>query len=375
MLNAVSSRLCCPIRLRASWAGWPSYAPTWFATSAISRAVTFAQQALDLLPAADTIARAPARIGVARSYLVSGDVTPATERLAAAAVAPARASGNLLAFLASVTNLARLQVLQGRLRQAAATFHEATQLAPGAGRLQALVGSPAYYFGLGDLLREWNDLDAAQYHVTQGMELVGGTLAVDADVVTLGYVALAHVQHARGDTSGALATLEQFANLARRRNFVAQLIACGVAAQVQLWLAQGQLAAAARWVEASGLHADDRELPFLREAEYLTFARVQVALQRDGAARQALPDIVPLLDRLQVGAEANGRMDSVIEILVVRALALGAQGELTEALSALERALNLAEPEGYVRTFVDEGAPTASSTYRAACRPSFARVS
>jgi len=250
--------------------------------------------------------------------------------------------------------------LQGRLHQAAATFGDAMQVAPGPGRLQTLGGSPAYYFGLGDLLHEWNDLDAADYHLSQGMDLVGGTLAADADIVTLGYVTLAYVQHARGDSSGALATLEQFANLARRRNFVVQLIAYGAAAQVRLWLAQGQLAAAARWAEASGLHADDLDLPFPREAEYLTFARVQIALQRDDAASQLLPATVRLLDRLLVRAEANGRMDSVIEILMVRALALDARGELMEALSALERALNLAEPEGYVRTFVDAGAPLAA---------------
>jgi ATP/maltotriose-dependent transcriptional regulator MalT len=199
------------------------------------------------------------------------------------------------------------------------------------------------------------------------MDLVGGTLAVDADVVTLGYIVLARVQHARGDSSAALATLEQFASLARVRNFVAQLIACGSAAQVRLWLAQAQLTAAVRWVDASGLHADDRDLPFLREAEYLTFARVQIALQ-GGAASQALPDTLGLLDRLLLGAEANGRVHSVIEILLVRALALDAQGELTQALSALERALALAEPEGYVRTFVDEGAQMAALLVHVAAR-------
>jgi LuxR family maltose regulon positive regulatory protein len=326
----------------------------------LPRAVAFAQQALELLPQADVIARAPALVGVARIFLVSGDVTLASERLAAAAVEPARASGNLIAFLSSVTNLARLQALQGRLRQAAATFQEAAQVAPAPGRLQALVGSPAYYVGLGDLLREWNDLDSAETHLRQGLELVGGTLAVDADVITLGYIALAHVQQARGDGSGALATLEQHANLARRRNFVPQLIAWGAAAQARLWLTQGQLVAAARWAEASGLQADDLELPFPNEAAYLTFARVQIALQQEGAASQAPAGMLRLLERLLVAAEANGRIGSVIEILTVRALALAAQGRLTEARSTLVRALQLAAPEGYMRTFADAGAPLAA---------------
>ena len=53
-------------------------------------------------------------------------------------------------------------------------------------------------------------------------------------------------------------------------------------------------------------------------------------------------------------------MGSVIEILALRALALKARHESSEALAALERALVLAEPEGYVRLFVDEGAPMAA---------------
>ena len=53
-------------------------------------------------------------------------------------------------------------------------------------------------------------------------------------------------------------------------------------------------------------------------------------------------------------------MGSVIEILALRALALRARHGSSEALSVLERALTLAEPEGFVRVFVDEGAPMAA---------------
>ena len=64
-----------------------------------------------------------------------------------------------------------------------------------------------------------------------------------------------------------------------------------------------------------------------------------------------------MLERLLQAAEAGRRMGSVIEILVVQALALQAQGNVSQALASLERALALAEPEGYVRIFVDEGEP------------------
>jgi LuxR family maltose regulon positive regulatory protein len=67
--------------------------------------------------------------------------------------------------------------------------------------------------------------------------------------------------------------------------------------------------------------------------------------------------VMRFLDRLLQAAEEGGRMGSVIEVLVLQALAYQAQDKLTSALAPLKRALTLAEPEGYVRVFVDEGSP------------------
>lgn len=86
-------------------------------------------------------------------------------------------------------------------------------------------------------------------------------------------------------------------------------------------------------------------------------ARVRIAEARDDAAASFLRDALYLLDRLRESAEAKARLNSVLEILVLQALALEAQGNRTAALSTLERTLVLAEPEGYIRLFVDEGAP------------------
>jgi LuxR family maltose regulon positive regulatory protein len=75
--------------------------------------------------------------------------------------------------------------------------------------------------------------------------------------------------------------------------------------------------------------------------------------------KSCLDDALGLLDRLIKAAEGAGRMGSVIEILALRALALQARRESSESLLTLESALTLAEPEGYARVFVDEGAPMA----------------
>ena len=327
-------------------------------TGDLAGCVACAQQVLRLLPETETIARTIARLHVARAFRVSGDVRDDAERRAIAVIAPFRAAENLLGALAAITNLARLQVLQGRLHAAAATYREMAQIAAAPDEPLLLEG-PAYYVGMGDLLRERNDLDAAERHLAQAMEQLDGRLVVDAEDVALGYLALARLQQARGQQASAQRTLEAYTDLARRRGFVAHLVARGAAAQAQLALRQGQLAAAVAWADASGLRATD-ELSFLREAEYLVLARVWIA-----QAGAWLPQALQLLDRLLAEAEAKARMGSVLEILAVRALALWARGARDDALTTLARALTLAAPEGCIRRFVDEGAVMATMLHEA----------
>ncbi len=330
----------------------------------IALAISLARQALALLPEADVIHRAGALATTIRAYLVSGDVTPATQHEVAAAVALIRTWDNLFAIVGSMTLLAHLHVQQGRLRQAAAIYAQVVQVVPRPAVLQTAFSSLLYYFGLGDLLRERNDLDAAERHLLQGMVLVKETLTVEPFVAVLGYTALARLQQAHGNLHAAFATLDALAQLAEQRHFAAHLMTQGAAVRAQLELAQGNVAAAIRWAEASGLSATDDELPYPREGEYLALARVRIAQARNNPAGHGnsgtssfLQDALHLLERLLRDAEAKARMSSVLEILVLRALALEAQGNRTHALATLERALMLAEPEGYIRLFIDEGAP------------------
>jgi LuxR family maltose regulon positive regulatory protein len=332
-------------------------------TDDITHSVLLAQQALELLPEAEIIARVGALVLAAPAYRVNGDVTEATEREVAAADALIRAWDTPLAAVRSSTLLARLYVLQGRLRQAAATYAQVKQVVPQPEVLQRIFTSIFYYFGLGDLLREWNELDTAERYLSQGMALVKEALMVEAYVATLGYTALARVQQAQGNTRDALTSLEALERLAQQRHFAPHLMTQGAAVR-----AQGELSAAIDWANSSGLSAEDDDLAYPREGAYLALARVRIAQGRDDPAAPFLAEALHLLDRLLHDAETKARMNSVLEILVLRALALEARHDRTGALSTLERALLLAESEGYVRLFVDEGAPMATLLRQAHAR-------
>jgi LuxR family maltose regulon positive regulatory protein len=126
------------------------------------------------------------------------------------------------------------------------------------------------------------------------------------------------------------------------------------ALKTRVWLAQGRVGEALDWMREQGLSPQD-ELSYGREFEHITLAKLLLARATSERANHFMGEAIQLLDRLLEAAETGERMGSVIEILVVQALAHQMNGDIPAALASLSRALRLAEPEGYVRTFVDEG--------------------
>jgi LuxR family maltose regulon positive regulatory protein len=206
---------------------------------------------------------------------------------------------------------------------------------------------------LGGLLYEWNDLDAAMHHLTTAVTLGEGqvdtSLGPGQQLLVDAYLTLARVRQARGNAAGALEMIHK-AEQSAQEQFPAQLGQVA-AARVRLSLGQNDVETAVRWARECGLAPDD-ELGHEHEYEHLTLARVLLAQGRLDEARE-------LLDRLGQAAESRQCLGSVIESLALQALVFQAEGRADKAMTTLERALSLAEPEGYVRLFVDEGTPMA----------------
>jgi LuxR family maltose regulon positive regulatory protein len=320
----------------------------------IAPTIELAQAALAHLPL-HSHWQSQIRLSLGIAYTVAGEISAATLALTEAAALSRQHRADHLGLIAE-SFLAHLLALQGHLSQAMVGYHAVLQQA--ADRPFPQRGVAFAHGGLGNVLRERNQLDAALTHLQAGADLyraIGG--AVRRGLANA--IPLARIKQAQGDWAGADAVLAELHDLAQQAG-MRQMVGQITAWRARVWLAQGQLAVAGQWADTSGLQADDLELPFPREVEYLTLARVRIAQGRDAPGEPGLRSILELLDRLLVAAEAVGRMGSAIEILSVRALALDAQGDRAHALSTLERALAPGEEERYVRMFVDEGAAMAA---------------
>ena len=131
------------------------------------------------------------------------------------------------------------------------------------------------------------------------------------------------------------------------------------ALRARVWIAQGRLGEALGWSREQGLSVDD-DLSYLREFEHITLARLLLAQHEDERPERSVHEATGLLQRLLLAAEEGERTGRVIEILVLQALAHQALRGTPAALGSLDRAVTLAEPEGYVRVFADEGQPMVS---------------
>jgi LuxR family maltose regulon positive regulatory protein len=205
---------------------------------------------------------------------------------------------------------------------------------------------------------EQGDLEAARQHLLRSEEL--GEQAALADWPYRWRLAQARIKEALADLDGALDLLDE-AERIYFRDPVPDVYPIA-ALKTRVWIRQGRLTEALGWAREWGLSVDD-DLSYLREFEHLTLARVLIAEYRSDLVDGSILEAMELLERLLKAAEEGRRMGSVIEILALQALAHEAQGNIPLALAPLERALALAELEGYVRVFVDEGQPMARLLY------------
>ncbi len=335
--------------LPASLAGARAYHA--LALGDVATAVEQARRAFDFFAAdQDTHWQRMALSLLGVAYWISGDLDAAIEAFGGA-TRSMLAAGQVVDAMGTTYVQAEMEVTQGRLNRAAYRLQEMLQRAVRDGSAP-LLGTSDLYRLLAWLAWERGAAETAVAHLATAVRL--GEEAALINWEQRLYVTWAQITLGQGDLDRALALLDE----AERRYVENPLpeVRPVPALRARVWIAQGELEMAAAWAQAQGL--SPRDAPdFLREFEHLTLARLLLARYRRDGDRAALDAAERLLARLLAAAEAGGRNGSAIEILALQALACAARGDVAAARPPLLRALTLAQPEGYLRLFVDAGAP------------------
>jgi LuxR family maltose regulon positive regulatory protein len=271
---------------------------------------------------------------------MTGDLDDA-DRSYPLVVQSCRESGNIAMGVSALVAHAEVLATSGRLHEAAERLRTALLWADEDGGRRNHISALALS-GLGEVLRERGDLAEAERYLQEGLER--GRIAYG---IVRAHVSLGWLQGARGDFSALRRSLDAaMACMSSHQVGLGAQLALSACA-VQWHLAQGDVATAAAWVEQR-LPAVEPAVAWVYEQEQIIRARLLLAQGRAPEAREAL-------SRQAAAARAGGRTGNWLAATVLAALAADAVGDRTAALDLLADGLAGAEPEGYVRIFLDEG--------------------
>jgi LuxR family maltose regulon positive regulatory protein len=293
--------------------------------------------------------RPPVRFMVGVAHELRGEIRAAEGEYR---VTVAEGTGNPHIMALALGHLGSMQMQRGQLHAAADTYRQALQLAEDMGRYS----SPFFgisHAGYGGLLYEWNDLAAAQQQIEEG--IAQGKVWNSWEALLPGYLNLARVKQSLGDGAGAFAALDDMLTHTREANPAAPLLAESMRAW--LWLRQGRLENVERWATSLNLNSQS-DITAGNAADVLLLARLLIAHNK-------LPEAAALLQRLLAATESSEQGLLHLTAQLWQAVVLAAQDKAREARQTLALVLHRAEPEGYVRLFVDAGLPVARLLYQA----------
>jgi LuxR family maltose regulon positive regulatory protein len=324
----------------------------------------FLRSSLKLLPAEDAATRSLAATVLSTSLRWMGHLAESA-RYGEEAVAMARRSGSVNALVDVLADLSKLQTMQGQLKQAFQTCQMAIEAAgtytrPHREKLPVL---GPIYMALSVILHEWNQIEAALPYAKEGLLLCQRWGQVPN--IFRAYSDLAKTLHIAGDEENALRAIQEAEKIAS--SFAPWMVERATVLRVWHHVVTGNIAAAALWEQTGGARLEE---PFRFEyfEHYSLLANVILA---EGRAKDALA----LSNRLLEMADSAGAGGYVVDVLAIQALCfytISGDGsdkrKMEAAMACLERALALAEPEGFVRTFVDKGGPMAALLRQAHAR-------
>ena len=335
----------------------PAFVAMYHAAIALAQgdvvnATKHARKVLELAREDDEFPRGAASSLLGLASWASGDLETAY-RMFADGMSYLQKVGFISDVIGGSVTLADIRITQGRLREAMSIYERGLELATKQGA-PALRGAADMHVGMSGLYYERNELNIAEQHLLKSKEL-GEFNGLPKNPYRW-RVAMAQIRETQGNLDGALDLLDEAEKL-YMGDFSPNVRPIS-ALKARVWVKQGKLEKALDWARTQKLSIEE-EPSYLREFEQITFARILLSQHQSDHSISLLHDAMGLLERLLKAAEEGGRIGSVIEILTLQALAHQMQEDIPAALPSLERALKLAEPEGYMRIFIDEGSSVA----------------
>ncbi len=313
----------------------------------IRRAIAYCLAARQDVPDSNLALQLDTHITLGYEYFLSGDYARA-QPILQETVELGRAMGAVINTVAAACLLARLYAVQGLLGESYDTYQVAARAIPEASG-QHLGAKALVEMGFAEVLCERNDLDAAEDHVQRALAQL--PFWGKSDDLVLAHITMARIWAAQARIADAAGAVGSAVEVVRTQPVFSEARYAAEVASIKIELAEGDLASAARWAaDHTEPSSPDDVSRFEVELIQITRARVAIALDRPNQA-------IALLSRLATPAESSGRTARVIEILLLQAIALQRIRATDQALAALGRSLDLAQPGGYVRLFLDEGQP------------------
>jgi LuxR family maltose regulon positive regulatory protein len=279
------------------------------------------------------------------AYFLDGDFSNASQTLIETIQAGKSVSA-VNTTIGAYGVLGRLYALQGQLHKSLELYQEADKFINDVGGgILGVVG--IVKMGSADVLYAWNDLESAHNHIKQGLELL--PLWNKPDDMALAYITLSRIQLAQGNPTSAAETIEKGSQVIHTSSVFSEARDSVETAGIRLRLALGKSLEVGGWISSmeKNLNTED-PYRFENELIHITLARVYIAQKKWNES-------LGLLSRLEANAQSGRRTGRLIEILILEALAKHKLDESAQALEILAKSLSLAEPEGYIRVFVDEG--------------------
>jgi LuxR family maltose regulon positive regulatory protein len=316
--------------------------------------IQYAHQALENLPKQDLFWRSSAALILSDAHLIKGDITAAYQASLEAAATCKITGDTYFIILANIKIAITLRAL-GRLRETIEVCQKQMQIAKESGLEQIdIVGWLLAIWG--DVLVELNDLDGALFYLKKSEKLTrnrGFFESYKLEILVWSNICLIRALFSKGDFTSAEEVIQKMKNMACEFDVPVWLVQRITFWQARIWLTQEKLDEASQSVVELGLDIDDEfkpkhDIDFFFLTDYILLARVKIHQGR-------FTEAIGLLQYLINLAKTGGRTPEVIEMLMLQALAFRAEGDIARSINLLKRALSLAEPEGYIRIFVDEG--------------------